>query len=128
MKSKSASFRQDFQRFKPSPGISVKRQITINHFFDMNSQATSGPEARNQQEALQLTGQLKELVQSNDQLLSQKKNEAFQCLTGIEEKVRAGAAPDKVQFDDLMKAVGEEEEITTPALRLGEMYGYIPSL
>jgi hypothetical protein len=94
----------------------------------MKSQATDGPGAGNMEEAIRLTSKLKSIVEANESLIPQKKEDALACLRKMEEGLHTGTSPDKLQFDDLMKAIGEEEEITTPALLLGEKCGYLPSL
>ncbi len=94
----------------------------------MKSQATTGPEAGNMEEVIRLTSKLKSMVEANDGLIPQKKEDALACLIRMEEGLHTGTTPGKLQFDDLMKAIGEEEAITTPALLLGEKCGYLPSL
>ena len=92
----------------------------------MNAQAA--PDERTQQEALRLTAALTGALGQPNHLAPGQRQAAAECLAAIGERLRANAAPHKNQFDDLMKAVGEDEPLTTQALQLGELYGYLPSL
>ncbi len=95
----------------------------------MNAQAAPDrPDEKKQQEALRLTAALTDALGQPNHLAPGQQQAAAECLSAIGERIRANAAPHKTQFDDLMKAVGEDEPLTTQSLQLSELYGYLPSL
>lgn len=95
----------------------------------MNAQAAPNrSDEKKQQEALHLTASLTAALGQSNHLASGQQQAAAECLAAIEERIRGNNAPHKTQFDDLMKAVGEDEPLTTQALQLGELFGYLPSL
>lgn len=92
----------------------------------MNARAASDQiEERQKQEALRLTGTLRDALGEYADLDAGQKHDADQCLAGMEERIRSNFAPHKTQFDDLMKAVGKYEPLAWQAIQLGEMFGYL---
>jgi|GEM_PF-3219901 len=95
----------------------------------MNAQAASNTlDERQKQEALRLTDTLTNALGQSNHLSPGQQQAAADCLATIRERLAGNGAPHKTQFDDLLKAVGEDEPLTTQALQLGELFGYLPSL
>jgi hypothetical protein len=95
----------------------------------MNAQAApNAPNERQKQEALRLTASLTDALGQSNYLAPGQQQAAAECLAAIRERIEGNGAPHKTQFDELMKAVGEDEPLTTQALQLTELFGYLPSL
>lgn len=95
----------------------------------MNAQAApDAPNERQKQEALRLATTLTDALGQSNHLAPGQQQAAAECLAAIRERIEGNGAPHKTQFDDLMKAVGEDEPLTTQAVQLAELFGYLPSL
>ncbi|CAA9340922.1 MAG: hypothetical protein AVDCRST_MAG56-7883 [uncultured Cytophagales bacterium] len=95
----------------------------------MNAQAAPNPpDERQKQEALRLTDTLTNALGQPNPLAPGQQQAATECLAAIRERLAGNGAPHKTQLDDLMKAVGEDEPLTTQAMQLAELFGYLPSL
>lgn len=93
----------------------------------MNSSTTPTPD-KGQQDTLNLIEIIKNLLEMHKDWESGKREEADQSLADIKACVLQNSTPAKAQLDNLIKAVGGHEELTSPALQLVERFGYIPSL
>ncbi len=85
-------------------------------------------EKNQKQQVLDSIQQMKDSVENNPGWEAEKRQEASDALSRIGDCVASGRAPSKTDFDDLMKAVGDNEDLTSQALQIVERFGYIPSL